>query len=62
MSAELGHHDLCSIQWSEYCDCDPNNLIYLGEGAEDAEPSEEALLDAAIARHPAGKKLGRGNG
>lgn len=26
----LGHRDLCSIQWSDYCDCDdPNNPIDL---------------------------------
>lgn len=23
----LGHHDLCSIQWSDVCDCDPHNPI-----------------------------------
>lgn len=29
--AWLGHRDLCSIQWSPICDCDPNNPIDLGE-------------------------------
>lgn len=25
----LGHRDLCSIQWSEYCDCPPDEPIHL---------------------------------
>ena len=33
----LGHRDLCSIQWSDICDCDPDNLA----DAEDCETSEE---------------------
>lgn len=34
----LGHRDLCSIQWSPICDCDPNNPIDLSEQeAPDAE-------------------------
>jgi hypothetical protein len=36
----LGHWDLCSIQWSDYCDCDPGNQIYLAD-AEDGETNEE---------------------
>lgn len=27
----LGHRDLCSIQWSSICDCDPDNPIDLSE-------------------------------
>jgi hypothetical protein len=36
----LGHWDLCSIQWSDYCDCDPNNPVDLAD-AEDGETNEE---------------------
>lgn len=38
----LGHHDLCSIAWSDYCDCeDPNNPILLtDEGVSDGEAEE----------------------
>lgn len=25
----LGHRDLCSCQWSDWCNCDPDNLVYL---------------------------------
>jgi hypothetical protein len=25
--AWLGHRDLCSVQWSDICDCDPQNPI-----------------------------------
>lgn len=36
----LGHRDLCSIQWSDICDCDPDNPVNLAD-AEDGETSEE---------------------
>lgn len=32
----LGHRDLCSIQWSDYCDCMPDETVYLPP-----EPEEE---------------------
>lgn len=25
----LGHRDLCSIQWSDYCDCEPGEPVDL---------------------------------
>lgn len=32
MTEWLGHRDLCSIQWSDYCDCeDPNNPVEIPE-------------------------------
>lgn len=31
MSEWIGHRDLCSIQWSDYCDCDPDNPVDLSE-------------------------------
>jgi hypothetical protein len=36
----LGHWDLCSIQWSDYCDCIPGAPVDLAE-AEAGEPDEE---------------------
>ena len=36
----LGHWDGCSIQWSDYCDCDPGNRIYLGEGDPDVRDEQ----------------------
>lgn len=36
----LGHWDGCSIQWSEYCDCDPQNPINL---SDDKGAADEAL-------------------
>lgn len=29
MDEWLGHRDLCSIQWSDWCDCDPAHPVYL---------------------------------
>lgn len=40
MAEWLGHRDLCSIQWSEYCDCLPGEPVYLGD-AEDAETEDQ---------------------
>lgn len=33
----LGHRDLCPVQWQQPCDCDPSNLIYLGEAEDQGE-------------------------
>lgn len=33
----LGHRDLCSLQWSPICDCDPNQPIDFTASPEDTE-------------------------
>ena len=33
----LGHRDLCSLQWSSICDCDPDNPIDFSDSTEDTE-------------------------
>lgn len=30
----LGHRDLCSVQWSDICDCDPSNPVDLSVSDE----------------------------
>jgi len=30
----LGHWDGCSIQWSDICDCDPDNPVNLAKAEE----------------------------
>lgn len=41
----LGHRDLCSSQWSEWCDCDPDNPIDLSVPDETEEVRDEEQLD-----------------
>lgn len=48
----LGHDDLCSIQWSDYCDCMPACVErlpaqYLGDpdGWTELRPFEQTLSD-----------------
>lgn len=36
----LGHRDLCSVQWSEYCDCDPAVPVDLSGPADTEEPQD----------------------
>ena len=33
----LGHRDLCSVQWSEYCDCDPEVPVDLSDATEEPQ-------------------------
>jgi hypothetical protein len=35
MSEWLGHRDLCSIQWSDYCDCLEGVPVEVVEADED---------------------------
>ena len=38
----LGHDDLCSIQWSDYCDCGPT----IEDKVPLERPFEQTLSDA----------------
>lgn len=38
MTGWLGHRDLCSIQWSDVCDCDPDNPIDFSEDTDEEVP------------------------
>lgn len=37
MSGWLGHRDLCSIQWSDYCDCADGVPVEVLDPPEEAE-------------------------
>lgn len=38
----LGHRDLCSIQWSEFCDCEPDEPVEFFEVDAGDNDSREA--------------------
>ena len=41
----LGHWNGCSIQWSDICDCDPDNPVNLTEAGEtNEEGNDEPVL------------------